>query len=87
MFVTYFSFSKTGLANTLASLGLKMGKLKTGTPPRLKKDSINFSVCQEQPGDNPPRPFSFLNERVWIEVLITLFFNHLFFVIATPSLA
>lgn len=62
-------FYKTGLANTLASLALKMAKLKTGTPPRLKKDSIDFKVCEKQFADNPPSPFSFLNTQVWIKVI------------------
>ncbi|KAJ8920073.1 hypothetical protein NQ315_011727 [Exocentrus adspersus] len=55
-----------GLANTLESLNLKMGRLKTGTPPRLKADTIDYSVCGSQRGDMPPLPFSFMNERVWI---------------------
>lgn len=56
-----------GLANTLATLGLRIGKLKTGTPPRLKANSINLSVCTKQLPDNSPRPFSFLNDCVWIK--------------------
>ncbi|KAG5894360.1 hypothetical protein JTB14_031921 [Gonioctena quinquepunctata] len=55
-----------GLANTLESLNLRMGRLKTGTPPRLKADTINFAVCSVQEGDDPPLPFSFMNNRVWI---------------------
>ncbi|KAK5645070.1 hypothetical protein RI129_006370 [Pyrocoelia pectoralis] len=58
--------SSIGLANTLAGLGLKMGRLKTGTPPRLLAKSINFSVCDKQFGDDPPTPFSFMNRKVWI---------------------
>lgn len=45
-----------------------MGRLKTGTPPRLKADTINYSVCREQKGDMPPIPFSFMNRKVWINV-------------------
>lgn len=56
-----------GLANTLAALRLRMGRLKTGTPPRLKADTINYSVCEVQLGDNPPVPFSFMNDKVWIK--------------------
>nr|XP_056712329.1 protein MTO1 homolog, mitochondrial [Euleptes europaea] len=56
-----------GLAQTLEKLGFTMGRLKTGTPPRLLKDSIDFSVTERQPADNPPVPFSFLNEVVWIK--------------------
>lgn len=57
-----------GLADTLKSLDLKMGRLKTGTPPRLNGKTINYSVCDKQFGDNPPLPFSFINEKVWIKV-------------------
>lgn len=62
-----FTFFFTGLANTLANLKLKIGKLKTGTPPRLKSNTINYKVCIEQEGDNPPTPFSFMNDKVWIK--------------------
>ena len=48
----------TGITESLASLGFENGRLKTGTPPRLKKDSINWSVLDEQPGDENPQPFS-----------------------------
>lgn len=57
-----------GLAHTLERLGFTMGRLKTGTPPRLLKDSIDFTLLQKQEPDNPPVPFSFLNEAVWIKV-------------------
>jgi tRNA uridine 5-carboxymethylaminomethyl modification enzyme len=52
----------TGLSGCLARLGLELGRLKTGTPPRLKRDTIDFSKFEEQPGDEDPLPFSFLNE-------------------------
>ncbi|MFO7595509.1 MAG: tRNA uridine-5-carboxymethylaminomethyl(34) synthesis enzyme MnmG [Desulfocurvibacter africanus] len=48
-----------GLSKNLADLGLELGRLKTGTTPRLLKDSIDFSGLEPQPGDNPPLPFSF----------------------------
>src|ERR1044071_2917954 len=51
-----------GLSGCLAKLGLELGRLKTGTPPRLKKETIDFSRFEEQPGDDEPAPFSFLNE-------------------------
>src|SRR5579862_7731931 len=51
-----------GLSGCLERLGLELGRLKTGTPPRLQRDSINFEVCEPQPGDEDPAPFSFLNE-------------------------
>jgi tRNA uridine 5-carboxymethylaminomethyl modification enzyme len=51
-----------GLSGCLARLGLEMGRLKTGTPPRLKRESIDFSRFELQPGDEEPMPFSYLNE-------------------------
>jgi len=51
-----------GLSGCLAKLGLELGRLKTGTPPRLHRDSIDFSKFDPQPGDEPPTPFSYLNE-------------------------
>jgi tRNA uridine 5-carboxymethylaminomethyl modification enzyme len=52
----------TGLSGCLARLGLELGRLKTGTPPRLRKQSIDFAAFEAQPGDEAPMPFSFLNE-------------------------
>ncbi|MDE0026496.1 MAG: tRNA uridine-5-carboxymethylaminomethyl(34) synthesis enzyme MnmG [Spirochaetaceae bacterium] len=48
----------SGLSEAFRLLGLKTGRLKTGTPPRLRRDSIDFSVTSEQPGDADPAPFS-----------------------------
>ncbi|NXN32162.1 MTO1 protein, partial [Nycticryphes semicollaris] len=56
-----------GLAQTLEKLGFAVGRLKTGTPPRLAKDTIDFSRLEERAADNPPVPFSFLSEAVWIK--------------------
>lgn len=56
-----------GLANTLESLNFRMGRLKTGTPPRLDKNTINFSVMSRHGGDKTPTPFSFLNDSVWMK--------------------
>ena len=53
-----------GLADTLYGLGLRMGRLKTGTPPRLWGPSIDWIGLEVQPGDDPPAPFSFLTERI-----------------------
>jgi tRNA uridine 5-carboxymethylaminomethyl modification enzyme len=53
-----------GLSTRLYGLGLRMGRLKTGTPPRLDGRSIDWSGLQVQHGDDPPRPFSFLTERI-----------------------
>lgn len=49
----------SGLTKNLLSIGFRSGRLKTGTPPRLKKDSIDFDLTQAQYGDENPRPFSF----------------------------
>ena len=51
--------ASSGLSPRLKELGLELGRLKTGTVPRLLKTSIDYSVMEEQPGDVPPRPFSF----------------------------
>ncbi|XP_042543056.1 protein MTO1 homolog, mitochondrial [Dipodomys spectabilis] len=59
--------SSVGLAQTLEKLGFTVGRLKTGTPPRIAKDSINFSILNKQTPDSPSVPFSFLNETVWIK--------------------
>lgn len=46
------------LSQSLTSLGLRMGRLKTGTPPRVLRDTVDFSRLAPQPGDQPPLPFS-----------------------------
>lgn len=56
-----------GLSKSLKDAGFKLGRLKTGTPPRLAKKTINFRVLEEQTGDNPPMPFSFLNYDVVVK--------------------
>ena len=53
-----------GLAQTLRRAGFAIGRLKTGTPPRLARDSIDWAGLQVQPGDDPPVPFSYLTERI-----------------------
>ena len=53
-----------GLSDRLYSAGLKMGRLKTGTPARLQKSSINWDVLDQQAADDIPVPFSFLNQRI-----------------------
>ncbi|APR99106.1 tRNA uridine-5-carboxymethylaminomethyl(34) synthesis enzyme MnmG [Wolbachia endosymbiont of Folsomia candida] len=52
------------LANTLKKYDFKLGRLRTGTPPRLDRSTINWSILQEQVGDNPPVPFSYLTEKI-----------------------
>eukprot|EP00095_Tigriopus_kingsejongensis_P004333 snap_masked-scaffold1460_size40381-processed-gene-0.3 protein:Tk04333 transcript:snap_masked-scaffold1460_size40381-processed-gene-0.3-mRNA-1 annotation:"mto1-like mitochondrial" len=56
-----------GLAHTLDRLQFRLGRLKTGTPPRLYRDTIDYARLAAHDGDNPPQPFSYLNDRVWLE--------------------
>ncbi len=56
-------FASTELAAHLAELGFCIGRLKTGTCPRIDGASIDFSKMEPQPGDEPPRPFSFRTDR------------------------
>jgi tRNA uridine 5-carboxymethylaminomethyl modification enzyme len=61
------------LAESLKSFGFRWGRLKTGTPPRLDRGSIDFDRCVAdgsfaiEPGDNPPVPFSFLTQSIEIQ--------------------
>ena len=53
-----------GLSNHLRELGFSVGRLKTGTPPRLAASTIDFGVLEAQPGDPQPIPFSVDTERI-----------------------
>jgi tRNA uridine 5-carboxymethylaminomethyl modification enzyme len=52
------------LSNSLSNLGLRLGRLKTGTPPRVLRDSVDFSRMEPQPGDPVLQPFSILTDSV-----------------------
>lgn len=52
------------LSDCMHGLGFEVGRLKTGTPPRLDRDTINFDAMIPQPGDDPPLPFSSRTERI-----------------------
>ncbi|CAG5136382.1 unnamed protein product, partial [Candidula unifasciata] len=56
-----------GLAKTVEKAGFAMGRLKTGTPPRLDARTIDFSRTEPKFGDACPVPFSFMNDSVWIK--------------------
>ena len=57
-------FAAMGLSEHLAQLGFRIGRLKTGTCPRLDARTIDYSALEIQPGDEPPPPFSFRTERI-----------------------
>lgn len=56
--------SAEGLSGNLMELGFEIGRLKTGTPPRINARSIDYSSLTIQYGDEPPKPFSFSTERI-----------------------
>ncbi len=62
-----------GLADSLRQLGFEMGRMKTGTPPRLRASSLDFSVLERQDSDPDPQPFSFTTSRLREERLPSYF--------------
>ena len=58
-----------GISDSFQSLGFKIGRLKTGTPPRLDGRTINWAILEPQPGDSNPKPFSFSNDKIEREQL------------------
>lgn len=59
-----WEFPSTGLSASLAEAGFKIGRLKTGTPPRLDAKTIDFSKITAQYGDDPPIPFSYSTKEI-----------------------
>ena len=57
-------FAAMGLSDHLRELGFRVGRLKTGTCPRLDSRTIDYSRLEVQPGDEPPPPFSFRTKRI-----------------------
>lgn len=58
-----------GLSASLQEIGIELGRLKTGTPPRLVRDSIDFTKLEIQPGDEPVPWFTYWKEELWAEGL------------------
>ncbi len=58
--------SAEAMSDSLAAAGFELARFKTGTPCRLNGRTIDFSKCAVQPGDDPPRPFSFSTEKITV---------------------
>lgn len=56
-----------GLSETMRQAGFRLGRLKTGTPPRLSSKTIDYKVLLPQPSDHPPQPMSYMNDKVDLE--------------------
>ncbi|MFQ5495791.1 MAG: tRNA uridine-5-carboxymethylaminomethyl(34) synthesis enzyme MnmG, partial [Phycisphaerae bacterium] len=56
--------SAVGLSRCLVDLGFTLGRLKTGTPPRVHRDTVDYTVCERQPGDEVVTPFSLMTDAV-----------------------
>ena len=67
--------SAEGLTESLIKRGFIFGRLKTGTPPRIDRNSVDFSKLEEQPSDSNPQPFSFQNLKI-TNKLITMFLTY-----------
>ncbi|KAI9850122.1 MAG: Mitochondrial Translation Optimization [Thelocarpon superellum] len=65
-----------GLSKSLRDAGFRLGRLKTGTPPRLDGRTIDFGVLEAQPGDSPPTPFSYLSDEVAVKDQLTCYGTH-----------
>ncbi|GAB7347672.1 hypothetical protein MBLNU459_g5240t1 [Dothideomycetes sp. NU459] len=65
-----------GLSRSLREAGFALGRLKTGTPPRLDGRTINYADLDVQPGDQPPTPFSYLNSRVAVDEQLSCWSTH-----------
>lgn len=65
-----------GLSKSLRTAGFRLGRLKTGTPPRLNRDTIDFGELEVQYGDSPPSPFSYLNGSVSVVDQLTCSITH-----------
>ena len=55
-----------GLSTSFERIGFTLGRLKTGTPPRLDGTTIDWAAVEMQPGDDPPEPFSVMTERITV---------------------
>src|SRR5262249_29118604 len=53
----------TGISKSLQAMGFELARFKTGTPPRLRRDSIDYARCEPQPGDTVPKPLSLRTVR------------------------
>ncbi len=58
-----------GISAALVRLGIRVERFKTGTPARLNGRTIDYSQTENQPGDEPPQPFSFMTERLQVDQL------------------
>jgi len=58
------------MSDSLAAAGFELARFKTGTPCRLNGRTIDFSKCELQPGDDPPRPFSFSTDRITVPQIV-----------------